>query len=96
MNDINFIRGAVAVHAKRSVFALISLAGNIDLRVHQLEAFLRGKDLPPDALPRLVDELFYGKKIWDAEAQVLLDVVKPASAMPDTSKLPHGVANTGL
>lgn len=95
MNDLSFIKGALAVTVRGNVFALINLAGNIEISVRQLEDFLlRGKDLPSEVIHKLVAELFNGAKVWDAEAQSLIDVTRPADAMLDARQLPRGVVNS--
>jgi hypothetical protein len=95
-DGIDFVRGVCRMHVK-PIFAARILALNIAVQPRVLEDFVDGKvELPPEAMAKLVDILFHSRARWNEEAQCLDDVVKPATAMPDTSKLPHGVVNTGL
>jgi hypothetical protein len=72
-NGIDFVRGVARVHT-RSVFGLMSLASNIKVQPHALEDFVsKGKPLPPEAVSKLVGELFHGKARWDETTQSLAD-----------------------
>jgi hypothetical protein len=80
-NGIDFVRGVAALHC-RSVFSRAALARNLGLQGHAIEDFVAGKrELDDDAMAALVAILFHGKARWDAEAQCLADVVKPAAAL---------------
>ena len=77
--DLDLVRNACLLHTQ-AVFALRILAENIGAQARLLEDFIReGKPLPPEAMSRLVTEIFRGKARWDDASQSLADVMKPAT-----------------
>ena len=93
-NDLGTVKGVCALHCG-SPFRVCFLGQQRRRqggRSRELPSSGR-RPLPAEAMEKLVEILFQGKARWNHATGALDDVVKPASAMMDTTAMPATATN---